>query len=193
VVINRGDRVTASENLLDKFRTGESDWHSPKVHFGILLCGEKLIASKSFLDRLLDIEKEAIGGEMEGSGLYTAARKAKIDWIIVKAISDWADGSKNDKMQPIAAMNAAKYVRHVVNQGGLKEQIEATLFIKGDLSDFKKEELSQMLTAYLPNGKVTVLSVTSGSIRVTIKIDDAAARELALKGINSGQAWGWQT
>jgi nucleoside phosphorylase len=59
------------------------------------------------------LEPEAIGGEMEGAGLYAACYRAHVDWIIVKAICYWADGKKDlnkDKQQQLAAENAAKFV-----------------------------------------------------------------------------------
>jgi hypothetical protein len=41
-----------------------------------------------------------------------------VDWILVKAICDWANGNKNDKAQPLAARNAAQFVLHVLQLGG---------------------------------------------------------------------------
>ena len=117
--ISRGDRVTASTNLLDKFRSGDNDWSGAQVHFGIILSGEKLIDDKSFRDELIAIEPEAIGGEMEGAGLYVAASESKVDWILAKAICDWADGSKNYEFQQIAAQNATNFLLHVISRVGL--------------------------------------------------------------------------
>jgi len=117
-VIPRGDRITASESLLDRFRSGEIDWNGAKMHFGLLLSGEKLVNDPGLRNWLLKTEPEAIGGEMEGEGLYVAARNAKVDWIIVKGICDWADGKKNDDAQRDAALNAAKFIYHVLTVSG---------------------------------------------------------------------------
>jgi hypothetical protein len=60
---------------------------------------------------------------MEGAGLYAAARDAKVDWILVKAICDWADGNKGadkDARQATAARNAAQFVLHTLKTVGLK-------------------------------------------------------------------------
>ena len=57
---------------------------------------------------------EAIGLEMEGAGLYSAANKRKVDWIIVKGISDWGF-NKSDRWQQLAATNAAEFVKHTLN------------------------------------------------------------------------------
>jgi nucleoside phosphorylase len=116
--ISRGDRITASGRLLDRFRGGEIDWRGAKTHFGLFLSGEKLVNDPLFRDSLKKMGPEAIGGDMEGSGLYTAARDAGVEWIVVKAICDWADGSKNDNVQSMAAHNAAQFVLHVVKLGG---------------------------------------------------------------------------
>ncbi|MBN2549940.1 MAG: hypothetical protein JXB15_12325 [Anaerolineales bacterium] len=117
-LIPRGDRVAASTRLLDRFRSADLDWPGAKVHFGLVLSGEKLIADEAFRDRLLKLEPEAIGGEMEGAGLYAAASDARVDWILVKAICDWADGNKNDGAQSQAAENAAGFVLYTLQQGG---------------------------------------------------------------------------
>lgn len=117
--IPRGDRSTASERLLDRFNDGNLNWIGAKVCFGLILSGEKLVNNLSYRQQLLEVEPEAIGGEMEGVGLYTVARDAKIDWIVVKAICDWADGNKNDNYQSLAAHNAANFIFHVLKSGGL--------------------------------------------------------------------------
>ncbi|MCP4550220.1 MAG: hypothetical protein GY835_27480 [bacterium] len=116
--IPRGDRAMCAERLLDRFRSGDLDWDGTAIHFGLVLSGEKLVNDPGFRDRLLQIEPEAIGGEMEGAGLYAAARDAKVDWILVKAICDWADGEKDDEDHSLAARNAAQFVLHVLRLGG---------------------------------------------------------------------------
>lgn len=117
-LIPRGDRVAASTTLLQRFRMGDNTWEGAKVNFGLVLSGEKLIDNLTFRNKLLKLEPEAIGGEMEGAGLYAAASDLKVNWILVKAICDWADGKKGDDYQSIAAKNAAEFTAHVLSQGG---------------------------------------------------------------------------
>ncbi len=114
-VIARGDRPHASPWLVDRFRSAELYWDEAKakLRFGLLLSGEKLIDNKDFRRALQQLEPEAIGGEMEGAGLYTASANEKVDWILVKAICDWADGNKSEnksERQRLAAHNAASFV-----------------------------------------------------------------------------------
>jgi nucleoside phosphorylase len=147
----RGERVSASQDLLDKFINGETEnWKGAPVHFGLLLSGEKLVDNKEFRARLLNLELEAIGGDMETAGLYTAVRNHSdfkdryVHWIVVKGICDWGDGYKGqskrkpsaitpDKQkrdldsldeitrQRLAARNAALFVIHVLRLGDIVE------------------------------------------------------------------------
>lgn len=123
LLVPRGDRVSASPRLLDRCRTVDIDWHLSTVHFGLLLSGEKLIDSADYLDQVAArFGHEAVGGEMEGAGLYAAAYRQRKEWIVVKAISDWADGKKHERKaerQQLAATRAAQFVAALVIGGGL--------------------------------------------------------------------------
>jgi nucleoside phosphorylase len=113
----RGDRVRASDRLLNRFGAGRHDWLAPpEVHFGLILSGSKLVSHKDFRDELLRVAPEAIGGEMEGASLYEVANRKHVEWVLVKAICDWADADKNDAHQVLAAKNAARFVIQVVGQ-----------------------------------------------------------------------------
>jgi len=127
-IIMRGDRAHASPRLLNLFRTGDLKWEGPRVRFGLILSGEKLVDNQDFRDQLTAFELEAVGGDMEGAGLYVAAQSQKVDWILVKAICDWADGHKaqdKDQRQQLASQNAARFTLHVMRQGGLGRQSSA--------------------------------------------------------------------
>lgn len=126
-VLPRGDRVPSSPRLLKMLRAASLDWsQSGAVDFGLLLSGPKLINNRRFRDTLRRFEPEALGGEMEAAGVYATAfsRKAfsrKVDWIAVKAICDWADGSKDEdkkERQGQAAANAADFICYAIRQGG---------------------------------------------------------------------------
>lgn len=124
-IISRGDRPTASPWLIDRFRAADDDWDQSraKLQFGLILSGEKLVDNMDFRRQILTLEPEAIGGEMEAAGLYVACQDAKVDWILVKGICDWADGKKEedrDKRQQLAAGNAAAFVLHMLKQAPLK-------------------------------------------------------------------------
>lgn len=116
----RGDKAHASPRLIDRFKNADLSWDGAPVHFGLVLSGDKLVASAKFRDELKNIfSDEAIGGEMEGSGLYVSAHELNTAWIVAKAICDWGDENKDDSNQTTAAVNAVNFVIHVIEQGGL--------------------------------------------------------------------------
>lgn len=60
---------------------------------------------------------------MEGAGLYVSSADHNVDWIVIKAICDWADGNKkvNKKQrQRKAAKNAAEFVVESLKYAALK-------------------------------------------------------------------------
>lgn len=85
------------------------------VHLGRLLSGSVLINNPAFKAALLADHPTAIGGEMEGAGIWAAAQRNKTEWIVVKSICDWADGKKNDKFQALAAASAASLCHYVLS------------------------------------------------------------------------------
>jgi nucleoside phosphorylase len=116
-IILRGDKPHASSRLIKIFKSADLLWQGATVRFGTVLTGDKLIDNIDHRDQLLSIESEAIGGEMEGAGLYVACQDKKVDWILVKGICDWADGNKGqdkESRQLIAAQNAAAFVLHAL-------------------------------------------------------------------------------
>ena len=124
-IVLRGDKPHASARLIDHFRHADLDWDESraKVEFGLILSGEKLVDNLDYREQLQRLAPEAIGGEMEGAGLYVACQDAQVDWIAVKAICDWADGNKakdKDARQQLAAGNAAAFVAQALQQAPLK-------------------------------------------------------------------------
>ena len=121
-IVPRGDRVHCSTWLLDYLTSAELDWTGPKVRFGLVLTGDTLVDNVDYRDQLRKLEVEAIGGEMEGAGLYVACQDAKVDWVLVKSICDWADGNKaqdKDVRQEQAAKNSAEFVVHALRHAEL--------------------------------------------------------------------------
>lgn len=122
VVIPRGDIAAVPGGILGRFRalSGSNYWQGAPVHFGLMISGEKLVDNREFKRKLKETFPKAIGGEMEAAGAYAAARQYKRDWIVVKAVCDYADGYKKrnkQKDQKLAAANAAAFVFHTLEKG----------------------------------------------------------------------------
>jgi nucleoside phosphorylase len=131
-IMLRGDKPHASPRLINFCRMAA---YAPaaalpySVRFGLLLTGAKLIDDIDYRDQLIKLEPEAIGGEMEGEGLYVACHESKTDWIVIKAICDWADGNKTNpkkkEHQALAANNAALFTLSALRKAAFKLQLGA--------------------------------------------------------------------
>jgi nucleoside phosphorylase len=123
-IVLRDDKPSGSTWLLNHFKAfARSGWKGATVRPGVILSGDKLIDNIDYRGQLLKLESEAIGGEMEGAGLYVSSHEHKVDWIVVKAICDWADGNKSTyktARQKEAAKNAAEFVRQAIEYAPLK-------------------------------------------------------------------------
>lgn len=88
-----------------------------EVELGCLLTGSAVLQSASYRDQLLAwcmrIAPRVRGGEMEGAGFLSLAERRRPSWIVVKAISDYADehqGKDVETHRPQACANAARFV-----------------------------------------------------------------------------------
>lgn len=71
---SRGNRVAASEWLLDRFIAGKHHWMgAAQVQTGLLFSGSLLVDHPEARDRLRQLAPEAIGGEMEAATLCDVA------------------------------------------------------------------------------------------------------------------------
>lgn len=80
--------------MLERYKLGPGK--SERIAVGCLLTGSALIASSSYRDELVlrcgAAAKNIVGGEMEGVGLLGLHPRERCCWLIVKGISDFADG-----------------------------------------------------------------------------------------------------
>jgi nucleoside phosphorylase len=121
VSIARGSQPRASPVLLNRalnfttwnFRT--SFGTLAKRHDGLLLSGEKLIDNKQFKANLMRKFPEAIGGEMEASGIAAACEARKVEWLVAKAICDWGDGTKSNELQDEAAAASTDFFHQMMS------------------------------------------------------------------------------
>lgn len=95
----------AGSGLLKASRHVGGDWIKgfirpgdsiPKVHFGPILSGDKVIASTEIATDLLKIDASALGVEMEGGGVAAAVGRAgpEIDLLMVRGVADLANSNK---------------------------------------------------------------------------------------------------
>jgi nucleoside phosphorylase len=135
----RGDKPHASTRLINFFESfNQMSWRGAKAKTGLILTGDKLVDNIDYRNQLLQFETEAIGGEMEGAGVYVSSEENKVDWIVIKAICDWADGKKalnKEERQATAAASAATFLAQALDAVSLIQsagnQLVRTKAIRG--------------------------------------------------------------
>ena len=64
-----------------------------ELHMGLIGTGDRFVSDKSFLKELTDQLPDLMAVEMEGAAFAQVASQEKINWIILRVISDSADES----------------------------------------------------------------------------------------------------
>lgn len=121
-LVFRGFIPQTNATLFNRFRNVKGwqfthpDGSFCNLHYNPVLSGEKLIDNSDFKEALFQQYPQASGGEMEGSGFYSAAGRVSKPCILVKAICDWADGNKDNRYQKFAAASSASLVHWVLRE-----------------------------------------------------------------------------
>jgi nucleoside phosphorylase len=81
----------------------------PRVHIGPVLSGDKVLADEAAIAELRRAWPTAIGVEMESLGAALVADRNRVPFLMVKAVSDFADARKDDSWRHYAAASAAQF------------------------------------------------------------------------------------
>ncbi len=137
--------------------------------FGAILSGEKLYDNATAKQDLFNAFPYAIGGEMEGAGVCAAAQRHKVEWLVVKAICDWGDGTKTKHHQAAAAAASATFLGALLAEAGL----DRSLFTQTSPgprperehgAEQRAQATSAMASAYEERERLAILSADTGEI-----------------------------
>ena len=97
---------------------GSSGRVIPRLHVGPVASAQAVIKHGSHLQAVGQFFTNLLGVEMEGVGAAHAAfnREVPVDFVLIKAICDWADEGKNDAWQPYAADAAAAFASALIKR-----------------------------------------------------------------------------
>lgn len=133
VIQSDGPIPQSGRFLIGAFKEGRKDWNhicqgnKANAIFGLVLSGDKVVDDRNFKKNLFESYPRAIGGEMEGRGAYYACRRNSIEeWIVVKAICDWADGNKSEnkeQRQKDAAESVVSLLKHIFNKENIFDKV----------------------------------------------------------------------
>lgn len=166
--IQRGYAMPSSKLLFNRFKNltnwefFNDDEQKVSIHSGLILSGEELIDNKLHRDELIGKYPHAIGGEMEGIGVY-AACSGKAEVILIKAICDFADGMKgvNKSQNQLIAIQAALSLCHQIFSSktafaelGINPSEQESIFV-----GLSEGEINNILfEIYIPSKEIYYLS-----------------------------------
>jgi nucleoside phosphorylase len=90
---------------------------SIEVTTSTIASGEKLLRDPSRLERIHCIHGKTEVGEMEALGFVQACRRERVDWLVVRGISDFGDQFKSDKFHRLATMAASTVLVDFLHHG----------------------------------------------------------------------------
>ncbi|HET9894563.1 MAG TPA: AAA family ATPase [Streptosporangiaceae bacterium] len=113
----------------------------PRAFFGPVFSGEKVLADGAVVAALRQDWSKAIGAEMEGLGVAVAAYRGGPAFLMVKAVSDFADGEKNDDWHAYAAESAARFAIAVLKTAPARPEASRAVrarngSLAADVTDF---------------------------------------------------------
>ena len=79
-----------------------------KIHIGPIATGEGLQKDPELFDRLEKLERKTLGAEMEASAIGMVGEMLERRALIVKAVSDYGDGDKDDSFRTFATRASAE-------------------------------------------------------------------------------------
>jgi nucleoside phosphorylase len=106
--------------ILDKIQNAWAGDMAPtklQVHIGPIGSGSYVISSESTLNNIKGHQRKLLGVEMETFGVYYAASHSpepSTKAISAKSVSDYGDGTKNDKFQKYAAYTSAQFIYNFI-------------------------------------------------------------------------------
>ncbi|KAL9979064.1 hypothetical protein ACROYT_G016661 [Oculina patagonica] len=122
-----GMRSYVSRHFLDLIKHAGDGWEAPlknpetrevKIHCdGEFLSGPEQVSAGWRREELAKNYPLASAIEMEGEGIFTAAFDDQIEWLVVKGITDYADGTEciSENWSPFGSVMAASVVANILS------------------------------------------------------------------------------
>ena len=122
----RGEILDNFYSILIKSFKNKKDQQFGSIYKGLIATGDMFISDKNKLKQLsLEIPK-VLAVEMEGASFAQVAHQEKIDWIIIRVISDGADDNAHDEFKSFLKKYKQKswdLIKHLLNSKNFCTQI----------------------------------------------------------------------
>ncbi|XP_066019784.1 NLR family CARD domain-containing protein 4-like isoform X2 [Pocillopora verrucosa] len=127
----RGLTTPVSRDIAELIKCAGYGWNPPlenpnkskvEVHCGEVLSGCELVQAEWRREELVKSFPEAIAIETEGEGVFSAAHELKMEWVVIKGISGYADGTEaKETWQTFASVTAASLVVSILKECSIFE------------------------------------------------------------------------
>ena len=115
--IREEDIASKLYNELKRVNLLMDEMSVPSIHVAPGACGSYVVGDEDFMHKLLESSNRKLRGlEMEGYGLYMAGHMLNKEYILIKGIADFADGSKNDKFHTTCSYGSAWFVAQYIKK-----------------------------------------------------------------------------
>ncbi len=148
-----GGSWTALDVILSERPDDSKDRTRPAVMLGEILSGEKVITSSELTQELCQIWPNAVSIEMEAAGIAYACQGTNTGFLVVKSVSDSADGYKNDSFRNYACATAGAFVKCLLEETVFPDFLPNVSFVVplGDLLRLKKNNPTRIILPSYPN------------------------------------------
>lgn len=128
----RGVTTPVSRDIAELIKYAGYGWNAPlenpkerkvEVHCGEVLSGPELVQAEWRSHELVKSFPGAIAIETEGEGVYSAAHDLKMEWVVIKGISGYPDGTEaEENWKTFASVMAASVVISIANDCSIFEE-----------------------------------------------------------------------
>lgn len=111
--------------LISEARPNNDEHQTPKVKFGPIAAGEKIITDPALVQRLRRSHSKLVGVEMESFGVVTATAndRDRPRFLAIRGVCDYADPNKGDDWQAYAASAAAAFTLGFLRSGPITPKV----------------------------------------------------------------------
>lgn len=120
---------------------------APQIHFQMITSGERTL-DQNTLNSICKLNDSVYAGEMEGYGFARACDERRIDWLVIRGISDFGSREDRKKWQGTATVMASSFLKiFLKNAFEQSKQIEIlpedSIYVREKIPDIVRRVLKE--------------------------------------------------
>jgi adenosylhomocysteine nucleosidase len=177
-IIDRAPKYDSGQiyNKLDQYILENQEVNGVKVKKGIVLSGAKLVSDLNKVEELTSLYPDADVVEMEGEGLASLCNNLKIEWLMIKGVSDDCVKKDNSSNQEVTMKNVVSVIEMIFNR-------EALFRIKPEIH---RKNNSVLISGSYPTNREDTEEVGNFTYRLVTKMLEEGLYVVTGKGTTIG-------